>query len=190
MKTNSIMLVFYDYLIEKHGCFSKLLLFLFTTSMMCHSRITNNNINRLHERYLRLIYNEKQYSFHELLERDGSVSMDKQNLRFLAIGMFKKMKGTAPTLVREMFPLHEENRYKLGNRNGLESLSYLGPEIWETLPLDLKQLNHSQNLKAKLRNGTLKIVHPNFPRQTCKILVLFEFFVSRNFICRWMVRQF
>ena len=93
--------------------------------MMCHSRITNHNINLLHERYLRLTYNEKQYSFHELLERDGSVSMDKQNLRFLAIGMFNKMKGTAPTLVREMLPLHEENRYKLRNRYGLESLSYL-----------------------------------------------------------------
>ena len=148
--------------------------------MMCHSRITNHNINRLHERYLRLTYNEKQYSFHELLERDGSVS----------IGMFNKMKGTAPTLVREMLPLHEENRYKLRNRNGLESLSYLGPEIRETLPLDLKQLNQSQNLKAKLRNGTLKIFHPNFPRHTCKILVLFEFFVSRNFICNGWCASF
>ena len=37
---------------------------------MCHSRTNNNKINRLHECLL-IVYNDKQSSFHGLLEKDG-----------------------------------------------------------------------------------------------------------------------
>ena len=52
---------------------------------MCHNRTNNNEINRLHERCLRLIYNEKKTSFKDLLEIDGSVSIHHRNLRTLAV---------------------------------------------------------------------------------------------------------
>ena len=52
-----------------------------------------------------MIYNDKHSSFHELLERDGSVSIHKRNLRSLAIEMFKIMKGIVPTLASEVFYL-------------------------------------------------------------------------------------
>ena len=35
---------------------------------MCHSRTMNNKINRLHERYLRIVYSDKTSSFEKLLE--------------------------------------------------------------------------------------------------------------------------
>ena len=38
---------------------------------MCHNRTKNNKINRLHERCLRLLYNDKKSSFHDLLEKDS-----------------------------------------------------------------------------------------------------------------------
>ena len=38
---------------------------------MCHSRIINKKINRLHERCLRIIYCDKQSSFEELPEKDS-----------------------------------------------------------------------------------------------------------------------
>ena len=80
---------------------------------MYHSRIKNNKINRLHERFLRFLCNAKQSSFHKLLERDNSVSIHKQKLGFLAVEMLRIIKGVAPTLVKEMFPSNKENRYKL-----------------------------------------------------------------------------
>ena len=40
---------------------------------MCHNRTKNNKINRLHERCYRLIYNDKNSSFEQLLEIDSSV---------------------------------------------------------------------------------------------------------------------
>ena len=56
---------------------------------MCHSRALNNKINRLHERCLRLIYNDKQLTFEELLEKDDSVSIHIRNLQTLPIEMYK-----------------------------------------------------------------------------------------------------
>ena len=59
-----------------------------------------------------MIYNDKHSSFHELLKRDGSVSIHKRNLRSHAIEMFEIMKGTALPLVSEMFSLKGRNEKK------------------------------------------------------------------------------
>ena len=56
---------------------------------MCHNRTYNNKINRLDERYLRLIYNDKRSSFEDLLEKDNSVSIHHKNLQAVAMKMFK-----------------------------------------------------------------------------------------------------
>ena len=39
---------------------------------MFHSRSLNNKINRLHERCLRIIYNDKHSNFDVLLEKDNT----------------------------------------------------------------------------------------------------------------------
>ena len=44
-------------------------------SWMFHDRTSNKKINRLHERYLRTIYNNVTSSFTDLLEIDNSVSV-------------------------------------------------------------------------------------------------------------------
>ena len=49
------------------------------TIWVFHSRSHNNKINRLYERCLRLIYNDKQSHFEELLVRDNSVSRHHRN---------------------------------------------------------------------------------------------------------------
>ena len=45
---------------------------------MCHSRINNSKINMLHERCLRIIYNDKQSSFTELLNKDSCLNSYKK----------------------------------------------------------------------------------------------------------------
>ena len=52
---------------------------------MCHNRTNNNKMNCLHERCLRLIYNEKKSSFEDVLQKDQSVSIHHINLRALAV---------------------------------------------------------------------------------------------------------
>ena len=80
---------------------------------ICHSHAKNNKINRLHERCLRIIYNDKVSTFEQLLEKDNSGSMHTRNLRFLAVEMFKVVKGLAPTIINDLFPLKETNNYNL-----------------------------------------------------------------------------
>ena len=56
---------------------------------MFHSRQLNNRINRIHERSLRIIYNDKSSTFEELLIRDKSVTIHQRNIRILATEVFK-----------------------------------------------------------------------------------------------------
>ena len=59
---------------------------------ICHSHALNNKINRLHERCLRLIYNDRQQTCEELLEKDDSVSIHIRNLQTLTSEMYKFVK--------------------------------------------------------------------------------------------------
>ena len=75
---------------------------------MCHSRTNNRKINQLHERCLRIIYNDKQSSFIKLLEKDNSVSTHQRNLQILAIEMLKVSNGLPPVLMNNIFKLRGE----------------------------------------------------------------------------------
>ena len=59
----------------------------------------NIKINRLHERYLRIIYNDKMSSFADLLAKDGSATIHTRNLQVLAIEIFKVRKNSSLTIV-------------------------------------------------------------------------------------------
>ena len=141
---------------------------------MCHNRTYNNKINRLHERCLRLIYNDKRSSFEDLLEKDNSVSIHHKNLQALAIEMFKVYAKTSPEIMQEVFQVKVQGNYNLRNQtefvipqvksvnHGLESLRFLGPTIWESLPNDLKIKNWLIVLKLPLRDGNLNHAYAVF----------------------------
>ena len=59
---------------------------------MGHSHTNNNKIKRLHEKCLRIVYNDKQPSSNKLLKKDGSVSIHTRNIQILAPEMYKLVK--------------------------------------------------------------------------------------------------
>ena len=119
---------------------------------MFHSRTLNNKINRLHERCLRIIYNDSTSSFTDLLEIDSSVSVHHRNIYVLVTELYKVVNGLSPKLVSYCFKLNNMTVYNTKNRStfysrpdrtvlpGTESLCYLGSKIWELLPNDMKNL--------------------------------------------------
>ena len=48
---------------------------------MFHSRKRNYRINKIHERALRIVYNDHQCAFEELFERDNSFTIREKNSR-------------------------------------------------------------------------------------------------------------
>ena len=68
------------------------------TIWMFHSRSLNSKINRLHERYFRMIYNDKQSNFEELLVRE---SIHHRNIQRLAIQMYMVANGMSPDITSE-----------------------------------------------------------------------------------------
>ena len=56
---------------------------------MCHSRASNNKINRLHGQCLHIMYNDKGSTFRGLQEKDNALSIRYRNIEALAIEMYK-----------------------------------------------------------------------------------------------------
>ena len=126
---------------------------------MLHSRCNNNKIKHLHERCLRLIYCDKNSSYEELLEKDQSDSIHHRNIQNLTREMYMVKNELVPMITANVFTTIPENHYNLGNYNvfrlpfartvyhGTESISYLGPKIWNVVPTELKMTNPLTALK-------------------------------------------
>ena len=59
---------------------------------MFHSRTLNNWINKIHERALKLVYQNNYLSFTDLLEQGNSASVHQGNLQVLVTKIFKLRK--------------------------------------------------------------------------------------------------
>ena len=66
---------------------------------MFYDRYLNNKINNLHERALRLVYNDDYSNFNELLRKDNSVSIHHRNIRSLAIELYKSKNGLSRLVI-------------------------------------------------------------------------------------------
>ena len=130
---------------------------------MYHNRTYNNKINRLHERYLSLIYNDKCSSFEVLLVKDKSASIHHKNIHALAIGMFNVYTITSPGITQEVFQIKDQGHYFLRNQRdfvvltvksinyGLESIRFSGPKIRESLPNNLKNKESIEIFKMDIK---------------------------------------
>ena len=130
--------------------------------MLC-SRCNNNKIKHLHERCLKLIYSDKNSYYEELLEKDGSVCIHHRNIQNLAIEMYKVKNELAPIITANVFTRIPENHYNLRKYicfrlpfartvyHGIESISYLGPKIWDIVPIELKNAQSLNVSKKSIR---------------------------------------
>ena len=76
---------------------------------MFHSRKLNNKINKLHERCLRIVYNNNTSTYDELLETGNSVPVRFRNVQALAIKLYRVVNGFSPDIMKDVFPLNENS---------------------------------------------------------------------------------
>ena len=127
---------------------------------MCHSRDINTQINKLHERDLTLVYNDKSSSFWELLKRDNSVTIHERNILVLLTEIFKIKSGAVPEIMTQIFKFKNhsydlrknnclERRIIKSRKYGSETVSNLGAKLWDILPENIKKLNLLRKHKTK-----------------------------------------
>ena len=81
MSTNKAQLLTRSFIMSQFSYYPRI--------WICHSKKINNQINKLHERALRLVYSDKSSSFRELIERDKSVTIHERNIQVLLTEIFK-----------------------------------------------------------------------------------------------------
>ena len=119
---------------------------------MCHNRNAQKQINRIHERALRIVYNDNNSSFEDLLTKSGSISIHHTNLHQVAIEIYKALNDVSSTLMFELFRF-KEKKYNLRNKNalvsniphstnyGINTISHLAQKIWEIIPNEIDAVN-------------------------------------------------
>ena len=129
---------------------------------MFNSRTTNNKINKLHERALRLIYDDYVSKFEELLEKDKSFTVHHYNTQTLFVELYKVFSGQSQTIFSDLFERKNIN-YNLRSQPGFvisqvkslyegsNSLRYFGPIIWSLIPKEIKHCDTFTSFVSKIR---------------------------------------
>ena len=120
---------------------------------MFHSRRTNNKINRLHERALRIVYDDDVSTFDQLLAMDKSFCIHHQNIQRLLTEIYKALHDISGKSLTELF-VKRESTISLWSKPELliasvnsvlkskNSLRYFCSVIWNSLPTEIRE-DHS-----------------------------------------------
>ena len=81
---------------------------------MFFSRNTNNLINKIQERFLRLITKNKTSTFEHQLQANNEITIHQRNLRALMVEVSKIINGFAPRAIENFF-LFCENTHTIAN---------------------------------------------------------------------------
>ena len=145
---------------------------------MFRGRSLSNKINQIHEKALRVTYNDKSSSFQKLIQMYSSVTIHHGNIKTLANETCKFLQGLSPPLLNEAF-VERNNNYSLRGNNvltrgsvnsvryGTETVSFLAPKIWDILPKEIKDSESLDIFKRKIK----KWIPLECPSRLCKTYV-------------------
>ena len=130
---------------------------------MLHSKQAKDKINRVHKNLLRLLYNDSESSFQQLLAKDNTFTIHETNTQKLMIEMYKARNNIGPSLLKNIFKHSGYTGPKLRNakyfskpnirtqKYGEKSLEYFGTLIWNLLPKDIKEVDNVDKFKSLIK---------------------------------------
>ena len=122
-------------------------------------------INKIHERALRIAYMDYTSSFHDLLEKNNSITIHEKHIQALALEIFKTKNdlNLNPRFMKSIFSprLHSYNTrnecltYPIPKTvtYGLESFGYRANEIWNSLPKHIQTVGNVKTFKSLLTSN-------------------------------------
>ena len=134
--------------------------------MFCF-RQSNNLINKVHVRALKLIYQDNS-NFEVLLEKHHDFSIHQRNLQVLITEIYKIVNGIAQPIMNYLFTFRLNQR-NLRNfqelltekRNtfnyGLETVTYRAPIIWAKLPSEYELAGSLTAFKSEIKSWKCEI---------------------------------
>ena len=124
---------------------------------MFHWRQINDKTNKLHERALRIVYNDTVTSLENLLIKDKSFTIHHQNIQLLAIEIYKAIHNLPGGNLSDFFVRNNNNynfRSKKSNVNsvfkGQNSISYFGSVVWN-LSFELRKASSYQIFRSDIK---------------------------------------
>ena len=129
---------------------------------MCHSRSRNNKANHIHERVLRIAYQDFQSSFSALLVKHNSFTIRQRNLYFLAIEIKIKI-NISSEIMNDIFDFPKNSAYVLRYRNcfagsnnhsthfGINSFANTAAKIWNKVSNKIKDAGSLTVFKSKIK---------------------------------------
>ena len=129
--------------------------------MFCPRR-SNNIINKVQERALRIPYNDQLTDFKSLLSNHNEITIHQRNLQVLMTEIYKIINHIAPPIMSSLFEIRENThntRYfqVLSNESrrtvnyGLETICYRAPFLWANLPPEYKLASSLNIFKRKIK---------------------------------------
>ena len=144
--------------------------------MFCQ-RKSNNLINRIHERALRIAFNDYTSDFESLLCKDDSVTIHHRNIQALALEIYKTIHEINPVFMKDIFCLDKQNyntrNEQLSHPNprtvtyGLESFGYKATQIWRSIPHDIQNNPNINAFKEYISKNCNKLCNCNL----CKLYI-------------------
>ena len=129
--------------------------------MFC-GKDANHKINSTHKRALRILHNDYDSSPDKLLKKSDTVAIHIKNLKKLMLESYKSMNHLNPSYI---WRLHErkETQYDLKTKHlcnlpitntikfGMESLSFRGSLLWNSLNDEINELPTVASFKTKIK---------------------------------------
>ena len=129
---------------------------------MFFDRRMNNRINRIHEKALRITFNDTSSSFHLLLQKDSSLSIHQLHLQLLMSEIYKTNLGLNPCFMKRIFA-QKRTSYNLRRNSlelpriktvcyGIQSAVFLGCSLWLTVPDEAKKSRAIAEFKNAIKH--------------------------------------
>ena len=121
-------------------------------------------MEKIQKRALKLVYNDYDSGYHDLIERFGTDTMLQSRLKKIILEVFKSLKEINPAYIRDISKPKDQPYFlrnpllliqsKMNTTNfGLRSYSYLSSKLWNELPADFKDI---ENVDINLFKSRLK----------------------------------
>ena len=129
--------------------------------MFC-SRKMNRKMNFIQERALRLVYDDYNSTFVDLLEKDRSLCFHHRNIHQVAIEMFKVKNDLVPPFMSKLFTYNKTNDKFIRppihtTHKGIESLRNFGPIVWNMMiPNSIKSCQNVNVFKEHIKTWVPK----------------------------------